>query len=344
MSRLGPTADTVERLLAILRIVPREPRRIDAGSIERRLSEEGIRISRRSVQRDLERIAARMPALRCETEGRRFWWSWERDAPMVEIPGMGIAAAVTLEMVRRHLTVTLPRSSVRNLAPWFDRAKIVLGEQAGRAMARWPGKVRVVARGFPLRPPDITPAVFDAVSEALLEDRRLRLSYRARGASRAKEYETNPLGLVVRDGLVTLLATAWDYDEVLRFHLHRATAAESLDSPARQVPGFDLDAFLAAGGVGFPLGGEPLGLVALVDEEIAVTLRETPIAADQNLLPSSDDQFRLTATVPDTLELRGWIRSYGPSIEIVRPTALRDEVARDARAAARIYSAKRKVE
>lgn len=337
MARSGPVADTVERLFTILRIIPREPRRIDAAGIERRLRDEGIRVSRRSVQRDLERIAARMTALQAVAEGRRLWWSWMKDAPMVEVPGMGLAAAVTLEMVRRHLLASLPRSTVKSLRPWFDRSQEVLAEQAGKAMARWPKKVRVVPRGLPLRPPDVDEAVLDAVSAALLEERRLILSYKPRGAARAKDYELHPLALVVRDGVVTLLATARDYDDVLRFVLHRATSASVSPLASRRLPGFDLDAFLADGGAGFPFGGRPVRLVADVDRETARTLLETALSDDQRLVEREDGTFRLTATVPDTLELRAWIRSYGPSMEVISPAALRAEVARDARALAKRY-------
>jgi predicted DNA-binding transcriptional regulator YafY len=114
--------------------------------------------------------------------------------------------------------------------------------------------------------------------------------------------------------------------------------AELLDASATVPKGFDLDAHLAQGGVAFRRGGK-FFLRALVSAQLALTLSETPLAADQKLAPLDATRQLLEVTVPNTVELRGWISMYGAGIEILAPKALRREFIHRAHELARLYAA-----
>ncbi len=336
MPRTGSHADTLHRLWALLRLVPRAPRRIDTARLEALLGEEGMDVTRRSVQRDLERLAARFTTLRCDDRDKPFGWYWDGAAPLVEIPGMGIPAAVTFTMMEAYLGSALPRSTVKSLEPHFARAREVLASASSTKIAGWPKKVRVVARGFPLQPANVAPRVLDGVYTALLDDRRFAATYKKRGTTKEREYEVNPLGLVVRDGTLALVCTYWDYEDVSHMLLHRMSRVTVLDKPATRPRGFDLDTHVAAGGVAYAFG-DPIALDALVDSTVAHTLSETPLSKDQRLTPVDDERHRLQATVPDTIELRGWLMSYGALVEVTKPDALRGEIREGIRAMAKRY-------
>jgi hypothetical protein len=68
----------------------------------------------------------------------------------------------------------------------------------------------------------------------------------------------HPLGLVFREGASYLVATAFEYVDVRLYALHRMRSASLSDRRARRLPGFDLDAFIAAGDVGWRLSSEPV--------------------------------------------------------------------------------------
>lgn len=337
MSRQGTISETLFRQWQLLRLVPRGPRKIDAATLERLLREEGIDVHRRSIQRDLESLATSFTALVCDVRSKPYGWSWDKDAPVVEIPPMNVSTAVTLDLVRAHTVDTLPRSTLRTLAPYFDRAREVLEDNAGTRLARWPKKVRVIPRGQPLHPPDVAADVLDVVYAALLEERRFTAQYRPRGTAKARDYEVNPLGLVVRSGTLVLVCTFRDYADVNHVVLHRMSRAALLDAPARVPPGFDLDAHIGDGGVAFRRGAK-LRLRARLRAFAAITLREAPLGRDQRLSPCDDEHELLEVTVADTLELRGWILAYGPLLEVLEPKALRDEIANTLRQAAERYA------
>ncbi|MBE7483632.1 MAG: WYL domain-containing protein [Polyangiaceae bacterium] len=336
MPRPGPEAETVHRLWTLLRLIPRRPRRADTGTLKRQLDAEGIDVTPRSIQRDLQHLAARFQNLHCDERSKPYGWSWDGDVPMLEIPGMELSAAVTFELVQAHLAQALPRSTLKTLDPYFGRAREVIRNTTSAKLARWPSKVRVLPRGISLRAPEVPPRVLDVVYNALLEDRCLRALYRPRHAPNAKKYELNPLGLVVRDGTLALVCTFWEYDDPHYVLLHRMSQAELLETAARRPTGFDLDAFLARGGVGF-VHGDPIALEALVAREVAITLHETPLSTDQSLAPAGEEHELLRATVPNTLDLRGWLQSYGPLLEVRKPVALRKELAESARQLAAMY-------
>lgn len=149
--------------------------------------------------------------------------------------------------MRQHLRDVLPASTVRTLDPYFRRAREVLASNPDAKMARWPGKVRVVPRGLPQVSPTVRIDVQRAVYTALLEERRIAVQYRKRGASQDTDYEVSPLGLVLRNGALLLVCTFWDYDDVNQMLLHRMSRAELLDRSAKRRPGFDVDAYIAAG-------------------------------------------------------------------------------------------------
>jgi predicted DNA-binding transcriptional regulator YafY len=339
MARQGNTSETLFRHWQMLRLIPRAPRKIDGATLERLLRQEGIDVHRRSIQRDLESLATMFTALECDERSKPYGWSWSRDAPVLELPPMNVQTAVTLDLVRAYLLQALPRTTVKSLDSYFERAQDILAESAGAKLARWPRKVRVVPRGVALAPPNVSAKVLDVVYASLLEERRFRAKYRPRGAKTDKEYEVNPLGLVVRHGALVLVCTFRDYDDVNQVLLHRMSDAELLAAPSRSPRGFDLDAHIESGGVAYKQG-PPLALQALVSKQASLTLQETALAKDQQLTPYDDEHELLKATVPNTFELRAWLRSYGPALEVLAPRSLRAEMAEAAKATAKRYAAR----
>ncbi len=320
----------------MLRLIPRAPRKIDAARIERLLAQQGIDVHRRSIQRDLDALSRVFVDLRCDDRSRPYGWSWNARSASLEVPGMGVAPAVTFELLREHLSAVLPRSTFRALGPHFKRAREVLAQSPNAKMARWPAKVRVAPRGQPLLAPNVLPSVLEAVYTALLEERRLVTQYRKRGADSDNEYEVSPLGLVLRSGTLVLVCTFWDYQNVSQMLLHRMSQAEVIDQRVKPPKGFRLDRYIESGGLGFRCG-KAFKLELVVHELVARTLRETPLGRDQKLTPYDDEHLRLKATVPDTVELRTWLHGHGPMIEVLKPVRLRREFAEAARRTAARY-------
>jgi predicted DNA-binding transcriptional regulator YafY len=148
----------------------------------------------------------------------------------------------------------------------------------------------------------------------------------------------HPLALVWR-GAVGYLVGHYDAQQAPRqFVLHRIQSAV-VSTEARQLPqpAFVLDNWLADGNMQMRLGDQPLALRLWVQASIVYKLEETPMAADQVMEPAADGAVVLTATVPNTQQIRSFLRSYGDYMEVLEPAGLREEIAATVRQLAARY-------
>jgi predicted DNA-binding transcriptional regulator YafY len=133
-----------------------------------------------------------------------------------------------------------------------------------------------------------------------------------------------------------LVATAFEYDDVRLYAMHRIRHATKTKDIVKRPPGFDLDAYIEAGGLQFG-SGKSIRLSALASHNLAKILEETPLSADQKLFPSGD-LFKLTATVTDSWQLTWWLMSQGPDIEVISPVSLRRKIGTQLMDAANRYT------
>lgn len=317
---------TLLRQWFMLRKIPRSPRVIGTGELVALLSAAGFTIDLRTVQRDLNNLSEVLPI--ASDQHKPQGWSWLRDAGQFDVPGLEPQAALAFLMAEAHLRSVLPTSTLESLRPWFDTAHGVLDEH-GNGLAKWPGKVRVLPRGLPLRVPVIRPDVQASVYQAVLQDCKLSIIYGGNSDKPDEDeqprHTVSPLALVVRDGVVYLVCVFDGYSDPRQLALHRMRAAEPLNDPAQRPKGFSIDGYIAEGEFGIPLNPRPIKLEAEFYRHVAIHLRESPISEDQTIRDIDEDNILLRATVPDTLELRLWLKSFGDDVAILKPVSLRRE-------------------
>lgn len=328
--------DTLFRHFMILRMLPRYPQKIETATIENRLRSEGYETTRRTIQRDLEKLSTTFP-IECYDRTKPYRWYWMKDAPAFDMPGMDPATALTFHLAEKFLAPLFPRSTMSTLQPYMTSARKVLDRLTENRLQKWPDKVRIISRGQPLGVPEIKGNVTDVVYEALLEEKRFRTHYRKRGEEKAKEYIVNPLGLIIQDQLTYLVSTLWDYDDLLLLLLHRMEDAELLDEPCSIPASFDLQKYLDKGELLFPTGKKPLKLEILIDRYAGAHLLETPLSNDQRVTVPRDGRFLIEATVANTAQLRWWLLGFGDNIEVLAPKELREEFVTLVMAYQRIY-------
>ena len=316
------TTDTLLRQWTLLQLVPRAPRKVDTATLKRQLAERGYEVGQRSLQRDLLALALVFPLL-CDDRSKPYGWSWMREAPAFDLPGMDPQAALAFHLVGDHLEHLLPLSTARHLGPHVRRAGQVLQALTPPGLGEWPAKVRVVPQGLPLTPPAVPEDVLETVYDALLRERCFVARYLRRGDTEERVYEVHPLGLVVRAGIFYLICCLNDHTDPRQLLLHRMLSAEPVDQPRRCPQDFDLDRYIAAGQLGFLLHGEQVDLRLRVHPAFAVTLRETPLRPDQEFTEGPDGHWVLEARVPDTRQLRCWLLSHGWLVEVLGPPELR---------------------
>lgn len=330
------SGDTLQRQWQLLRLLPRYPQKTTAGELQQRLAGEGFRTVKRSVERDLQALSGIFPIV-ADVREKPYGWSWDRNAPILDVPSLTATQALTFALVQRFLAPLMPASLLREIDPYFKIATAQLAAlPKERGLPSWMEKVRVVPPTQPLLPPRIKADVQKAVYEALLDSRQMQITYHKRGAKGPVEYTVHPLGIVQRGPITYLVCCLFDYQNVLLLALHRILSAVLLDEQAKFPPGFRLDDYLATGALNFG-DGKRVRLEAIFGEEAAEHLHETPLSEDQKISAAGKGRSRVAATVLDTPQLFWWLLAFGDQVEVIRPKALRSEILNTAKAMVRRY-------
>ena len=335
-SRMRTATDTTLRHLAMLTAIPVGLPGKSTSQILMELLDKSpdFNVDRRTIQRSLVQLSQRFP-ITAETRGRTNYWYWIEPHALTQIPAMTATTAFVLSLAAEHLRPIMPPSTLPKLDPYFRHAHSILN---GTDLGRWADRAAIIAQGPTLTAPEISADIQEAVYEALMTNRRFEVQYRSKHEKESKAIVLNPLGIVVRTGIVYLVATSWKYDDIRHYVLHRMSQPRLMDEPARMPADFCLADHLGDdGSFAYPASNERLKLRALFDAGAGAHLTESSLGPDHRATEQEDGRILVEATVADTAELRWWISGFGSLVEVLGPKALRDEFREQARALAEMY-------
>ncbi len=299
---------------------------IGTRELQQQLQREGIDISLRTIQRDLNQIAQRFPIESNKTVPQG--WRWCHDAPIHSLPHMTSSQAVTFMMVEEHLKHLLPPSLVAEMNPWFDAARRSLPDQNN--VKQWMNRVRIVPSTQPLIPPTVDHSAQQAIYEALLQDRQLQCQYQSRFSGEEKTYVLNPLALVQKGAVIYLICTRHDKQDIQTFALHRFKSAEVLDSRTISPPDFHVDEYIESGALGFRVDydkpTEDIELKLTMNAKTVQFFEESALSRDQVIESLTDTLYQVRATVPFTSQLVWWLRGFGRKILQIEPEIVANAV------------------
>ncbi len=337
-----------DRFMAMLERIPRWPGEITPEIMHAKLCALGFEVSLRTVQRNLEHLAETDSGLERKRTGREsFRYQYRADAPVRVSPSLDDHTALAVELADAFLRELMPPETIVALKPFVREAGKRLANRTQIAAAKWKDKVHVFPLGLRRKAPRIQPQVRDVVYQALLDDRVLRIVHASRGKKDPKEFVISPLGLVVRDYLIYLYGLPKEQNDkekkqVLAFALHRTLEAEILvNEPYVRPDGFLLQDYEKLCSI--PIDGSPiLQLKLRISESSAFSIRECPLVGRQVIRADPDDStgrgLIVEADVPNTVELRQWIRSLGSNAEVLEPRTLREEMVEELRRLLRAYA------
>jgi len=326
--------DATSRQWELLKILPSR----GAGKSSRELTQDlegrGFSVTKRTVERDLNELLCLFP-IECNTSGVPFGWRWMRDA-CLDLPGLTLPEALSTKLIEDYLRPLLPLPFRHALQPRFQLAVKKLEALSNNPANSWPGKVRVISADINLIPPSIDEKILETVQEGLFYDEQLEISYHALGNEEANRQVIHPLGLVQKGPVTYLVATAFAYDDIRIYAVHRIVTAERTGEPCNRPKDFTLDQYIKDGGMSFG-DGDFIKLKASVSDYIAQILLETPLSEDMKITRKNGKYF-LSSTVADTGQLLWWILSLGDGIEILGPKKIRDSIIESVSAVACSYN------
>lgn len=147
---MGEKHDTLFRTLAMLQIIPKEPRYKATSTIHAALDEKGFQISLRTVQRDLSSMSSHLPLICHEGDGEHRWSlsSSFNDSRL----GLDTPTALTLVLAHEYLSGLLPQIAVDQISSQFKAAQQYLSALPSNHYSGWANRVKAIPNGKTLIP------------------------------------------------------------------------------------------------------------------------------------------------------------------------------------------------
>lgn len=295
-----------------------------AGDLQRALEERGYKVSKRTIERDLQALMASPflgPNIECNEREKPYGWKLKRDSGFI-LPQLDLDLAATWDLVGHYLEYLLPDTARHKLNPEIKRARRYLDHHT---KSTWNRKVAFLPRGI-LKPAHIQPAVRETVYDALVEGAQVQAIYRDKKGEK-KEARLHPLGIVNRVAVSYLVALWNDYNDPRHLAFHRIERAQKLPNKARTLNDFDLHTYIETGVFDISAGSGSLFSTTLrFYNGAGEHLLESPIEDEQSINRVDEYTLDLTVTTHDSYEFRWWILGFGANVEVLEPMSLRREI------------------
>jgi len=323
------------RYCEILRLIPRYPNSISTPDIIDSLRNQGYTVSERMIQRDLDKMcSSKLFPFSSTLDTNPLCWYWPVDSTKFLVPRMEPEEALTLKLVEQYMLPLFPLSAQEHLSAYFELADKVLNSSP---LEDWVNKVKILPDSFNLLPPEIFPEVMAVIYSALFKNKCFKAVY-IRQDGEKKEHEFNPLGLVFRNKVIYMVASLWDYQDIKQFALHRFEQAAIIDKTIVTPEGFTLSDYIDQGEFAYPrISNKHINLVIKVQPYLMKHLSECRLGSEQQI-STIDDGYQVSAKVLDSEQLRWWLRSFGCSVEVIKPKSLRDEFIHEIEDLKQLYS------
>jgi predicted DNA-binding transcriptional regulator YafY len=252
------------------------------------------------------------------------------------LPGLWFTEREVYSLLLMHslLDQLQPEFVREQLGPFKDRLRALLGK-SGRGAQSILERMQVSAA--PQRPVD--PEHFQAVCDAALRRRKLRMRYYSRSRGAESDRVVSPQRVIYYRGNWYLDAWCHEKEAMRRFAIDAVRVVSVLEEPAMEAA--------AAGQEGYGIFAGPAehDAVLLFDAVAARWVAGEEWHPRQVASPLPDGGLRLEVPYSNPQEILMDILRHGPHVEVAGPASLRSAVAEAHREAAEKYALpKRSVE
>lgn len=319
--------DRFDRIYALHGLL-RDARRPVAG----KLLQENLQCSRATLARIIEHMCAYLHApIDYDRRANGYYYARTGEHPY-ELPGLWFNASELYALRAAHqlLTTAQPGLLDHHLAPLRQRIEEILDKQqlGNGELLRRVRILNIAARGGA--------EYFQQIAGAVMQRKRLRITYHARGEDQITERLVSPQRLVHYRGNWHLDAWCHLRKDLRNFSIDRIKTCIVQDEPAKEIDHADLDKYFAtAYGI---FAGEPTDTAIL-----RFTARAARWVADEHWHPEQqgewlpDGRYELRLPYRDPRELIMDVLRHGPEVEVVGPAGLRAQVIQRVREAAARY-------
>jgi predicted DNA-binding transcriptional regulator YafY len=322
------TTSTTLRHLEMLRKIPvYTGTPITTTQLHQHLIDEGFRASKRTVERDLIKLADIGGLYASETAAGNAWVTISDGRS--RLSAMQPTEALMLVLSERLLLQTMPIEYAQRIKERIEKAKALLNSD--NALRKWQDKLQVISDGYPLINNNslLADGTRDTIYECVLKESQINISYQAKNKVIALNYCLNPLGIIIRGQSHYLVATKTTFPEMpLLFLFHRIKSADNSYKDVDKPSSFTMNDYYAKNPSGWILKNEnQVETIELQVKGYALdTLTHNHLAEDQHLTATTSEWVKVRFSSIPTYDLVAWILRYGPDVICESPEHLKNKV------------------
>lgn len=333
----GASKVTVDRQWRLIQLIPKCPPGRTCEELWESLKDEGIFVTKRTVQRDLDTLTVynlTNTATQKYHGNQPLRWYFTHD-PGTVLSGMALDEAVALKLAGEVMGNVLPPVFHTALKSRFEGARKKLDEMSGNELVSLENQIRYAGEGIRTINPEISPKLLERLYEGLRLGRKLRVTYASLNddpkppelKGKITDRVIDPLGLIFQSGRGYLVVQQDSLNDFRTYALQRIRNVEVLGQ-ARELPkGYTLDQYIAEQKHEFGTG-KLLKLKAIVSNKLGMLLENYKLSEDQKIGTCEDSpkQWKLTVTVRDTWRLEEWILGRAGDIQVLSPKVLKERI------------------
>lgn len=316
-------ASRAARLQKIVHLLYRNPQ----GMTTKRIAEH-CEVTPRTIQRDLKDLeAAGIPVWGDEVTGRH-----------------GILKGYYLPPIHFNLEeASALYLAARLLARYSDEYNPIIVDALAKLAGAMPEAIAAhihhTIASLAYRPKNRAFArVLEVIALGWATGRKVRIWHQAAGSENVHEYLFSPYFLEPSSvGYATYAIgySSW-FNDVYTFKLERIRQAQLTEETFEIPEDFD-GAELLGSAWGVMFGDEVEEVVLRFSPEVTRRVKESVWHPSQKLEKGDDGGCILRVWVAHPLEMKPWIRGWGPDCQVLAPPKLRAEIAEEMRRAAEVY-------
>tara|TARA_R110002072_G_scaffold277305_1_gene439021 strand:+ start:2087 stop:3178 length:1092 start_codon:yes stop_codon:yes gene_type:complete len=284
---------------------------------------------RKKIDRTLTDLCNVLPVLEERTDSRpkRYLLPASYHIPNA----LTVPTALSLLIAKKVLHQVFPSSLVNDINDYFDKADSFLAENGAKTYGRMIKRVAFYPEGYGARLSYLSDTqnslIYQTVLEALIMERMVHYEYSERHNDKQYTVVAAPYGIVLRNGIVYLVAKPEGRTQLRHHNLMRIVGCPIiLDQEAEIAKDFDLKKYLDDGA--FLSDNDQ----AYVKEEIVLKvttnvryLLEERMGGRARFLGKVDEYGISQVSFEEYIhrEFIWWLLSFGDQIEVVKPTKLR---------------------
>ena len=308
----------------------------DQKAVPFSLFEERLSVSRATIKRDLEYMRNRLNApIVWDREKRGYCFEkTEHSASQYELPGLWFTATeIHALLTMQHLLAGLDRGGLLSphIEPLQSRLTSLLDSGDG-AIEEVHKRIRII--GVASRAMGL--GHFSTLGSALLRRKRIQIVYFVRARDQATEREVSPQRLVYYRENWYLDAWCHLRNELRSFAVDAIRRVDVLEVAAKTIPDKTLDAVLG-NGYGIFSGRKVQWAKLRFSSERSRWVKSEVWHPRQKGTSLADGSYLLELPYSDPRELVMDILRYGPDVEVLAPSSLREHVVTRVKACLGVY-------